>query len=729
MRKSFICLLAALIVSYRLTTALAQCPTILNCPQGNINICDLSDNDSLLWHEPPYTWCSTLGLEDLYEGTADFSLKILPCGFGNLNISYVLLLDLDNDNLMETAVSSNNPPPAGFVFANNAFNPGYTGGEPLEFDKRPLPDTEIFQFALETTNVWDTVVASLRWKTGNFYVLPRLPEGRHKLMWWVEQAGEVDYCEYTFRVKDCLAPALTCEPDWSISIEADSTAAVSLNDILLDVEDNTTPSYQLRVSMRKANDGVGFPLDSFGNSVTELQYECLELGTHIIEVWAKDRWNNEQPCLTTLTINDDNGICNLYPTLCARPFWDTTKIMKLANFMAVWVDTSQQLHSHTLSKLPDSCGQMSSLPPANAFSLMAERDSNYLNGVSTFDLLQISKHILGIQLFDAPWKWIAADANRSNSVTTFDIVELRKLILGIYADLPANTSWRFFVADCTFPPVPFDGYCASEYSFITTPNFSDYPHQMNFNGVKIGDVNATANLNAANAPAESRGTPPTFFQLPDMDLKAGETYEIPLRTLEADALLGFQFSLHFDSEIVEIENVSLGSLPGLDENSFAQPEIGALNVSWFNPTPQVILPDENLLVLKVKSLRSAPLSAAVQMKNEKLPAEAYTAGEAIHPLQIHFSKNEISAAKTAIFPPQPNPTSAGADIPIRLSQPEIVRVEVADFSGKIIFQNEIPLESGSQMLEIPASVFSQAGVYCWQVKTRQKYESGKLVKF
>ncbi len=726
MRKLVFSLFAALTFG----SVCAQCPTIVNCLSGSPTVCDFSENDSLLWNEHLITWSTTLGTEDLYEGAADFSLKILPCASGTLKITYVLLLDLDNDDLLETAVPSVNLPPAGFVYFNNAFNSGYLGGDPVEFDKRLLPDSLTYQFALEINNSWDTVVASLRWKSGSNYVLPRLPEGKHRLMWWVEQAGVTEYCEYGFRIKDCLPPTLECVPNWSVSLDtATGSATLFLDEILPDAEDNTTPFHQLRISMRKAGEGTGFPLDSANNAVTELQYDCAAFENQIVEVevWAKDRLSNSQACLTTLALNDANGFCNIFPTLCARPFWDTTNMMKSANFKMTWVDTAQKIHFYFLQKLPEGCAEMKLLPPANAFSLTAEYDTLPLDGVSTYDLLLISRHILNIQPFDAPWKWIAADANQNGAVTTFDMVELRKLILGIYQKLPANTSWRFFNADCVFPPNPFTGgYCPPEYSFLTAP-LDQYPLELPFNAVKVGDVNGTASPNFQTSAGESRGEP-VRFHLPDLDLEAGKTYEIPLQMAEAGALLGFQFGLNFNSEVIEIEKVSLGSLPNFDENSFAQPEPGTLNVSWFSPAPQVILPDENWLTLRLKALQSARLSEVVFLKNEKLAAEAYAADASIHPLQIHFSKNETSTAQTAIFPPQPNPTSAGASIPVRLAEVEKISLEVADFSGKIIFQQEIPLESGGQMLEIPASAFPAAGVFYWQIKTRQNYRAGKLVR-
>ena len=83
------------------------------------------------------------------------------------------------------------------------------------------------------------------------------------------------------------------------------------------------------------------------------------------------------------------------------------------------------------------------LPGGSGIHVTPSKNINILNGITTYDLLLISRHILGVGPFDVPSKFIAADINKNNQVTTFDIVELRKMILGIYTDFPANKSWRF----------------------------------------------------------------------------------------------------------------------------------------------------------------------------------------------------------------------------------------------------------------------------------------------
>lgn len=100
------------------------------------------------------------------------------------------------------------------------------------------------------------------------------------------------------------------------------------------------------------------------------------------------------------------------------------------------------------------------------YTVSASKTGVALEGISTYDLVLISRYILGLETL-VPWKVLAADINCSGTVTTFDIVTGRKLILGIDTNLPCN-KWRF-VAE----PV------------ITTSNGTC----LNFRGVKLGELN------------------------------------------------------------------------------------------------------------------------------------------------------------------------------------------------------------------------------------------------
>lgn len=728
MRKLQLFLFPAFAVAMPVWVLHAQCPFLYNCPQGSPVICDLSPNDPLLWADAPYTWSQANTSSDLYEGTVEFSLKILPCvGGGNVDVSYTLLLDLDNDNLRETAVSSLQFPPAGIVYAGNAFNPGYAGGEPLEFDKRLVQDSLKFRFALEISPSWDTLVARLCWQSGSINVSPRLPEGRHHLIWRIEQDGVVKYCEHSFRLKDCQPPTLECAPEWNVSLDTNGMAILYLNDIFVEAEDNATPFPLLEFSMRHSDDGTGFPLDSADNPVTTLTYDCEMLDTQVVELWVRDRSGNTTSCATTVVVTDDSGTCNKPPVLCASTFWGPGDIVKPVTYKMLWVDTSQKLIEHPLPLQGDGCGLLDALPPAGSFSLVAECDTNPLNGVSTFDLLLISKHILGVQIFDAPWKWLAADANNSGSVTTFDIVELRKLILGIYDQLPANTSWQFYTADCDFSANPFESYCPSEYSFTTLPLWN-YPAEIPFLALKTGDVNGTANPVSFSHPAMESREEQVSLLLPDMELQRGKVYEIPVRATETGEWYGLQLALQFDPELIAIERVVTGILPALDEHSWAQPQPGKFNLCWFDALPHTVLPGDPLFNLRVRVLKAARLSDALSLSTERLKSEVYEKSNSASNIQLRFFNHFDPNISPALFPPQPNPTHAGVVIPFRLPGSETVIVEIADLSGKIVFQAEQYFEKGSHLLELPTEAFPGAGMYLWRLKAGNFTESGEIVR-
>ena len=119
-----------------------------------------------------------------------------------------------------------------------------------------------------------------------------------------------------------------------------------------------------------------------------------------------------------------------------------------------------------------------------------------MNGITTFDLSLINKHILSLDTLDSPWKIIAADANGSNSVSTIDIVEGRKILLALNNSFPALGSWRFFPALTNFPNPhdPFTGFPGGlPAEFLQFNGVQDNVSDANFKGVKVGDVNNNAN--------------------------------------------------------------------------------------------------------------------------------------------------------------------------------------------------------------------------------------------
>jgi Cohesin domain len=714
----------------------AQCPYFVACQSDSL-YCDYSTNDSLLWKAAPYTWNSSLMLADLPEG--DVALRMVArdsCGGQDIVVEYTLFLDLDGNDTAETVVRSNALPPIGKVLFNNILSPNYALGDTIAFDLRSgLPDSMLFRFGLEIQHLGDSVVAQLMWTTDitnlNFSA-PKLPLGKHRIRWRIEQGGVERFCEYGFVVKDCAPPVVGCVTikyiDLGFSVYQ-GYATIEAADFVVSASDNITPLSFLEYGIRLAGTGIiGFPKDSSGNSIHSYTFSCKEaFDTWPVEIWAKDRAGNSNYCVSTVSVDESSGLyCGdpTYLVVCSstevnNPIENVTITIKSNSF-------GPQFEEIGTSNNFGCVGFVGDISCPSDFGIVPIRNDNPLNGVTTYDLVLISKHILGLESFNSPYKMIAADANKSGSITTFDIVELRKLILGIYNTLADNSSWRFVPKQFIFPN-PQNPFQSDFQDSLAVDDWQCFPIGFEFTGIKVGDVNNTAVPNVTTEPP-LKDRSPSFLALPDVEFQAGETFEIPINATENADLLGIQFSLDFDPEMLEIEAIESSVLPDFDQKNWAQPQVGRLNLSWSAASVTNISTETAIFNLRVRARKALRLSSILKMPEmPRFHSEAYDSEGLARPLQIVFSEN--SPMETAqIFAPQPNPTTAGATLPIQLLQAENLRLEVRDLSGKLLWVKEYLLEKGSHVLEIPALAMPHAGMYVWCAQGGGVLKSGKITK-
>jgi hypothetical protein len=708
----------------------AQCPTFVNCITAPDTVCANNPNDAQLWNES-YYWDNVIGLHDLFEAQTDLQISVKDlCNFNNLRISYVLLLDLDGNGTPETAIWSDSLPPANTVYFGNAANPGYSGGTLRHFDERAVPANQKYGFALETEAQGDSLLAAhVRWNTPELPMQnrdPYLPGGTHKIRWFLESGAVRDTCEHIFTVKDCKKPIVNCLPGLTVNIMPTKMIQLWASDFLLNTSDNITPSNQIKIGVRKSGSGTGFPFDPNGNPQSSVIFTCDELGTQLIELWSIDKAGNAGSCGTQAIVHDNGwncgdplpkvGVC--VETEQAQPIEDVGISISGGGS---WIPS----FSFTGQTNNVGCYNFNSIPLASNSIVTPVKDDNPLNGVSTYDLVLISKHILGVEALASPFKIIAADANKSGSVTTFDIVELRKLILGIYSALPTNTSWRFIDKSFVFPNVqnPFQTVFPETRSIISMNNNVAF----DFVGIKVGDVNGTAIANSVNSPAtDDRNT--KGILLPDLSASAGQMLEIPITVSEVNAWLGFQFALQYDENQLNIESIEPGDLPDLTAESFAKTS-GEIRCSWSDGVAHPLLPGDRLFTIHARAVKPLHLRDAISLKDNKLRSEAYLDGnQPIVPLQLTFGKTIDANNQNAVFAPQPNPTNGGAKFPVQLLEDASVRLEIRDISGKLLYQSDLYVETGRHLIEIPAEAMPNAGCYFWTIKTGDIIQSGKLIR-
>jgi hypothetical protein len=703
---------------------------ILICPASPVEFCDLSNNDPLLWNET-FWWDAACNTHDLCEGQADLTINATDlCSGSNITVRYLLFLDLDGDNVMETVVSSTNPPESGTVRYNNANTSNFTGGTTRQFDKRNVAINQKFRFGLQTVVNGTNVTANVRWNTlqsPNNFSIPELPYGKHKIKWIVEDGcGNENVCEYEFTVKDCKPPTSVCVNGLTANVMPNGLT-LFISDFLFDAYDNCTPLDYLKFGIRKSDTGVGFPLDVNGNSQTSVTFTCDEVGTQPVELWGLDKAGNADFCETYIIIQDNLQNCpNVNGMASVAGMLQTEMSEGLEETDVELSGQNPAGPSFNYFGLTGQNGGYSfnnAVPMFSNYTVTPTKDDNPLNGVSTFDLLLISKHILGIQSLTTPYKMIAADANMSGSITNFDILELRKLILGIYTELPASTSWRFVDKAFNFPNVqnPFQTTFPENKSLadIHASQLSD-----DFVAIKVGDVNNTAIANALmNVDDRSSGT--LLFDVEDRKVKAGEVVEVKFKASEVVA--GYQFTLNYtDLDVVDI-------LPGagMTADQFATfTEEKAITTSWYRAENSNGSETAEFSV-KFRATRAGELSKMLGVSSRITKAEAYTQDEERSSIAIRFNTQHgstISGIGFELYQNQPNPFVNKTMIGFHLPEETEASLSVFDGAGKLVHRQKGRFAKGYNHFVVEKALVNSTGILYYTLETEVGSATKKMIQ-
>lgn len=559
--------------------------------------------------------------------------------------------------------------------------------------------------------------------------------GIHKISWKATDAcGNVSSCTYLFTVKDCQPPNLLCINGLTQGLDAPLCEETFIaSTFILSVTDNCTPTNQIQVGIRKFGTGTGFP------SETTVKYGKCDVGTNFVEVWVRDANGLTNSCQNYVLVQPNSGGCDCDPDgdvqlhACVK----TVANKKLPGYtlQSNLVSTGGVPNTVTKNRskvVADSCSNVAydKLPFGGSYRMdirasQSALSNSHLNGVSTFDLLQISRHILAIQSFQTFYQVLAADVNRSNSVTSFDIVEIRKLLLGIYDSLPGIPAWRLI------RPVPDpnnliafnavrDTYQINLNGLLRDTALNNF----NFLAVKYGDVNQSA---AFGADPEDRGAGLPVPIVMDAAWAAGGTRQrVTFKCASDMPLDGWQMALQLNLAAVQFEGIE-----GISAENYQLSPDGVLRILNWGDVGDFFKPGDELFVLKLKMLQGADLSTCIALDSQTLTPEAYTlqsTDSQRHPIMLRTSMKQDPASGVQCYLPSPNPFTGATQFSVQLDKPQTTMLTVFDLQGKLVYQAVQELEAGTQSLELPAHAFAQVGAYVYRLNIGAALFTGKIIR-
>ena len=265
----------------------------------------------------------------------------------------------------------------------------------------------------------------------------------------------------------------------------------------------------------------------------------------------------------------------------------------------------------------------------------------------------------------------------------------------------------------TFPEVThFNGITENELS--------------NFIGVKIGDLNNSALPNSLIDADYRDAAEDLIFEVEDMDLVVGESYQVDFKMKEDRTLLGYQFTLEMNPNYVFGLKVKSGNSIRLEEEHFGYTflENGVITSSWNKNEPRSIAANETVFSLFFKATESTRLSDVLQLNSNYTSAEAYNESFEQMEVRLDFHQNEKDFA---LFQNQPNPFKEETVIGFYLPKDTPAKLSIYDMAGRLVKAFDQEYKQGYQEVTLSKGDLEDAQVLYYRLETPDYTASRKMI--
>lgn len=567
-----------------------------------------------------------------------------------------------------------------------------------------------------------------------------LPLGSHRVFFTVtDGCGNFTHCSFLFTVVDVKKPTPICITGISVDIMP-TTGMVTIQAPTFesgDSYDNCTDHGDLKFLIER------FSTMDFTNPVPdadaqpELVFDCadVELGITFVALWVgdagfdhngngtiEDEERNWDYCVTYVEVQNNMGFpCpgNISGTIYGHIKTEWDKEVE---------DVKVSLTGSGAETMSAQTGWFNfpAMTPGGSYVVVPEKDDAALNGVSTYDMLLIQKHLLGIKPIQSPYGLIAADVNNSGTISISDIIAMRKTLLQAGTTFTDNTSWRFVDSEYTFPN-PKNPWQSAFPETVTLHPFTGST-EVSFVGIKIGDISGDAQTTKLlEAETRTQGDP-VYLVTDERIVEPGEEVTIPVRLADSRDLEGFQFTLSFDPAL-EFTGMDAGNLSA-DHLGFRFLEEGLVAVSWHGDWDDAL----PVFDLRFRVRDEGWLSRMLAVHSTVLRAEAYLADGQDHrfaPVELRFDRKDTPAEDgLALYQNIPNPFTGHTLIGFNLPTAGQAVLVFHDVSGREVRRILGEYPAGFHQVELTAADFPGAGLYYYtlQFKGRQLTRRMSLLK-
>ncbi len=451
-------------------------------------------------------------------------------------------------------------------------------------------------------------------------------------------------------------------------------------------------------------------------------FDCDEFGAQgpngvAVQMSVWDTKMNTDFCVVYLSLVDNQGAC------------DPGSRMSIAGNVAdeagndlADVEVTVEGSINDLVKAQTTTGSyvFTDLPMNVDYTVTADKDVDYTNGISTLDLVLIQRHILDIQKLDTPLKWISADVTNDGNIRASDLVELRKLILGVTNDFTAP-SWKAVDADQTIA-------MSTPLNYDMTINVNDLTSDVtnaNFVATKIGDVSGDAAANLRSTAVDSRSNKTVNLVVEEQEVVAGQTVAVDVTSANFADVYGYQFTTNLNG--LNYNGVRSGAITMLDENvGVISNEV--ITTSWASTEMASVNADQVLFTLEFVATKSGKLSSMLNINSNVTKAEAYTDAEMnVANIDVTFRTNNTEVAVNALYQNEPNPFSDVTTVAYELANAGDVTFTLYDVTGKVVLVKDVEGVKGFNTVTFTTADMKVSGIVYYQIESGDYTATKKMM--
>ncbi len=538
-----------------------------------------------------------------------------------------------------------------------------------------------------------------------------LPLGWHKILIYVEdQCGNTTTCAHKIHVVDKKKPTPVCYYGLSsVVMPIGGMVTIWAKDFDASSYDNCTPQSKLKFS---------FSADVYEKSRV---FDCDDIGVVPIQIWVTDEYHNQQYCTTYIQIDDNEGACvGTHPISGLVTSFEGVGIPD-ASVDLFKIMPDQTLDSDETTSMTNELGQYLTGFGTTSYDrqLMVSRDGDPVAGLSTLDLVDLQRHVLGLEPFTEPQQFKAADLDGSGHVGVKDLLLLRNVLLGGITG-EADLGWYFFDENCTWdhPQDILTGECAEGYH---VDQDAEFPMPVNFHAVKMGDINNDLTNTAWHIETRSPVNYALYF---DEDEEVSGL--IHFRAGEDISSFGAQFSLPLPEGAFEV----LDGTWAVDQNSMRfDVDRDLVNFAFAGQTVREL--DENEILFSIRLDAQDPAMYADQVRDrlhDGLVPEIYNEMKEAIDLTIGMAPKDVNKQIDSYrLSVTPNPATHQSTFVIETPIENTGTLRVFNDVGEVVSEIALSVHPGTNRIAFDAAKLT-AGVYYYSVQFDHYHGSGKLIK-